>query len=40
MIGTDPIAARLGAVIQGEEKPIGFNVDPRPDGVHDRAEPG
>ena len=25
-IGTDPIAARLGALIQGEEKPIGFNV--------------
>ena len=26
MIGTDPIAARLGAVIQSAEKPIGFNV--------------
>jgi peptide/nickel transport system substrate-binding protein len=26
MLGTDPIAARLGALIQGEEKPIGFNV--------------
>jgi peptide/nickel transport system substrate-binding protein len=26
MIGTDPIAARFGAVIQGQEKPIGFNV--------------
>jgi peptide/nickel transport system substrate-binding protein len=26
MIGTDPIAARLGQVIQGMEKPIGFNV--------------
>jgi peptide/nickel transport system substrate-binding protein len=25
-IGTDPIAARLGALIQGFEKPIGFNV--------------
>ncbi len=25
-IGTDPIAARLGAVIQAAEKPIGFNV--------------
>jgi len=25
-IGTDPIAARLGAVIQGAEKAIGFNV--------------
>src|SRR5262249_52022267 len=26
MLGTDPIAARLGALIQGEEKAIGFNV--------------
>jgi peptide/nickel transport system substrate-binding protein len=26
MIGTDPIAARFGAVIQSQEKPIGFNV--------------
>ena len=26
MIGTDPIAARLGAVIQSSERPIGFNV--------------
>jgi peptide/nickel transport system substrate-binding protein len=26
MLGTDPIAARLGAVIQAAEKPIGFNV--------------
>src|SRR5919201_5723072 len=26
MIGTDPIAARLGALIQGMEKPVGFNV--------------
>jgi peptide/nickel transport system substrate-binding protein len=26
MLGTDPIAARLGALIQSEEKPIGFNV--------------
>ena len=25
-IGTDPIAARLGQLIQGAEKPIGFNV--------------
>jgi len=26
MIGTDPIAARFGAIIQAQEKPIGFNV--------------
>ena len=39
MIGTDPIAARLGQVIQAAEKPIGFNVDPRADGVHDGAQP-
>ncbi len=26
MLGTDPIAARLGATIQSFEKPIGFNV--------------
>jgi peptide/nickel transport system substrate-binding protein len=26
IIGTDPIAARLGQLIQGAEKPIGFNV--------------
>jgi peptide/nickel transport system substrate-binding protein len=26
MLGTDPIAARLGQVIQSMEKPIGFNV--------------
>jgi peptide/nickel transport system substrate-binding protein len=26
IIGTDPIAARLGAVLQSMEKPIGFNL--------------
>ena len=26
MLGTDPVAARLGQVIQAMEKPIGFNV--------------
>jgi peptide/nickel transport system substrate-binding protein len=26
MLGTDPVAARLGQVIQSMEKPIGFNV--------------
>ena len=26
IIGTDPIAARLGAVLQAQEKPIGFNL--------------
>jgi peptide/nickel transport system substrate-binding protein len=30
MIGTDPIAARLGAVIQGMEKAIGFDVELQP----------
>jgi peptide/nickel transport system substrate-binding protein len=30
MIGTDPIAARLGQVIQAMEKPIGFDVELQP----------
>jgi peptide/nickel transport system substrate-binding protein len=30
MIGTDPVAARLGQVIQSMEKPIGFNVHLQP----------
>ena len=30
MLGTDPIAARLGAVIQGMVKPIGFDVELQP----------
>jgi peptide/nickel transport system substrate-binding protein len=30
MLGTDPIAARLGQVIQAMEKPIGFDVELQP----------
>ena len=39
MIGTDPVAARLGQVIQAMEKAVGFDVDLQPTEFVDRAQP-
>ena len=40
MLGTDPVAARLGQVIQAMEKAVGIDVVARADRVRDVAEPG
>ena len=39
MIGTDPVAARLGQVIQAMGKAVGFDIDLQPTEFVDLAQP-